>query len=72
MVNPGNSVKGKNRDTSSSRSPINSNAAECLLLSESNSARTPGSVAASARNFSHCSGTINRLIKANTEEELGG
>lgn len=44
------------QDTSSSRSPINSRAAECLRLSASSSARKPGSKAASTRNFSHCMG----------------
>lgn len=43
----------KKQLTSSSRSPINSSAAECLRLSASSSARIPGSVAASALSFSH-------------------
>lgn len=40
--------------TSSSRSPINSSAAECLRLSASSSALTPGNMEASVFNFSHC------------------
>ena len=46
--------KKKNIGTSSSRSPISSSAAECLLLNDSSSARMPGNMEDSARNFSHC------------------
>ena len=46
--------KKKNLCTSSSRSPISSRAAECLLLNDSSSARMPGNMEDSARNFSHC------------------